>query len=43
MSDKGTVNIPIEEDNNLCSYRRIVEDKENVYQRVVVKEDGVTR
>lgn len=43
MSDKDTVNIPIEEYNNLCSYRRVVEDKENVYQRVVVKEDGVTR
>ena len=40
---KETITIPTEEYINLCSYRRIVEDKENVYQRIVVKEDGVTR
>ena len=40
---KETITIPTEEYINLCSYRRIIEDKENVYQRVVVKEDGVTR
>ena len=40
---KETTTIPTEEYINLCSYRRIIEDKENVYQRVVVKEDGVTR
>lgn len=40
---KETTTIPTEEYINLCSYRRIVEDKENVFQRIVVKEDGVTR
>ena len=40
---KETTTIPTEEYINLCSYRRIVEDKENVYQRIVVKEDGVTQ
>lgn len=33
----------MEEYVNLCSYKRIIEDKENIYQRVVIKEDGVTR
>ena len=42
MSKETTI-IPTEEYINLCSYRRIIEDKENVYQRIVVKEDGVTR
>lgn len=42
MSKETTI-IPTEEYINLCSYRRIVEDKENVYQRIVVKEDGVTQ
>lgn len=40
---KETITIPTEEYINLCSYRRIIEDKGNVYQRIVVKEDGVTR
>lgn len=40
---KETTTIPTEEYINLCSYRRIIEDKENVYQRIVVKEDGVTQ
>ena len=40
---KETTTIPTEEYINLCSYRRIVEDKENLYQRIVVKEDGVTQ
>lgn len=40
---KETITIPTEEYINLCSYRRIVEDKGNVFQRIVIKEDGVTR
>lgn len=40
---KETTTIPTEEYINLCSYRRIVEDKEPVFQRIVIKEDGVTR
>ena len=40
---KETTTIPTEEYINLCSYRRIIEDKEHVYQRIVVKEDGVTQ
>ena len=40
---KETTTIPTEEYINLCSFRRIIEVKENVYQRIVDKEDGVTR